>query len=85
MVRWLRSMPQYEVGHLDRVARIEAELARRPGLFVAGAAYRGVGMADCVRQGAEAAGRVLDHLAGAPAATPGAADEQEREAISWRS
>ncbi|HEX6332569.1 MAG TPA: protoporphyrinogen oxidase [Actinomycetota bacterium] len=61
-VRWPRSMPQYEVGHLDRVARIEAALP--PGIVVAGNAYRGVGVADTVRSAGEAAERTLAHLAG---------------------
>lgn len=55
--RWPRALPQYEPGHLERVARIESALP--DGVVVAGAAYRGVGLADCVRQGAEAAERVL--------------------------
>jgi oxygen-dependent protoporphyrinogen oxidase len=53
-----RSMPQYDVGHLDRVATIESRLATLPGLALAGAAYRGVGIADCVRSG-EAAAELL--------------------------
>ncbi len=53
VTRWPRSFPQYEPGHLDRVAVIEAGLP--PGVVVAGAAYRGVGIASCVRQGREAA------------------------------
>lgn len=49
--RYDRAMPQYHVGHLDRVARI-GELARRnAGLFVAGAAFGGVGIPDCVKSG----------------------------------
>jgi protoporphyrinogen/coproporphyrinogen III oxidase len=52
--RWPRSMPQYAVGHLGRVAEIEARVAGLPGLGVAGAAYRGVGIPDCVRGGEEA-------------------------------
>jgi oxygen-dependent protoporphyrinogen oxidase len=59
------AMPQYEVGHLDRVAEIEARVAAWPGLALAGAAYRGVGVADCVRSGEEAAARVVGQLAGA--------------------
>ncbi|MGZ4150644.1 MAG: protoporphyrinogen oxidase, partial [Actinomycetota bacterium] len=55
LVRWPRAMPQYEVGHLERVAAIEAALP--PGLLVAGQAYRGAGLPDCVRQGNEAAER----------------------------
>jgi oxygen-dependent protoporphyrinogen oxidase len=50
-----RAMPQYAVGHLDRVAAIERRLARLPGLAVVGGAYRGVGMADAVRSGEAAA------------------------------
>jgi hypothetical protein len=66
VMRWERSMPQYELGHLDVVDRIEGALARDvPGLFVTGSAYRGVGIADCVRQANEAAARVLEHLGGA--------------------
>jgi oxygen-dependent protoporphyrinogen oxidase len=54
-------MPQYEVGHLDRVAAIEAALP--PGILVAGNAFRGVGLPDAVRQGTEAAARVAAILA----------------------
>jgi protoporphyrinogen/coproporphyrinogen III oxidase len=62
VVRWDRSMPQYEVGHLERVARIEETLSGLPGIFVAGSAYRGIGIPDCVKQGKEAAERVLRYL-----------------------
>ncbi|MGH2528452.1 MAG: protoporphyrinogen oxidase [Actinomycetota bacterium] len=65
VVRWLKAMPQYEVGHLERLARIEGSLP--PGVFLAGSGYRGVGLPDCVRSGNEVAGRVLAHLAGLPA------------------
>ena len=63
--RYPAAMPQYAVGHLDRVLAIERHLAAWPGLRLAGAAYRGVGIADCVRSG-EAAAEAL--LAGAAAA-----------------
>jgi oxygen-dependent protoporphyrinogen oxidase len=53
VTRWPRSFPQYEPGHLDRVAAIEAGLPA--GVVVAGASYRGIGIASCVRQGREAA------------------------------
>jgi oxygen-dependent protoporphyrinogen oxidase len=59
-----RAMPQYEVGHLDRVAAIEARLAPLPGLVVAGGAYRGVGIADCVRSGEAAADALAATLKG---------------------
>lgn len=62
VVRWPHSMPQYELGHLDRVAAIEAALP--PGIFVAGNAYRGVGIADTVRGATEVAERVRTHVAG---------------------
>lgn len=58
--RWPASFPQYEPGHLDRVAAIDAALARdAPGVVVAGAAYRGLGIPACIRQGREAARRLL--------------------------
>jgi oxygen-dependent protoporphyrinogen oxidase len=53
-----RAMPQYTVGHLERVAAIEARTAALPGLALAGAAYRGVGLPDCVRGGEVAADSV---------------------------
>jgi oxygen-dependent protoporphyrinogen oxidase len=62
VVRWPRAMPQYGVGHLERVAAIEGGLPA--GIFVVGNAYRGVGIADTVRGADETAGRVLAHLAG---------------------
>jgi len=55
--RWPRAMAQYTVGHLERVRA--AEEALRPGVFLAGAAYRGVGVPDAVRSGREAAARAL--------------------------
>lgn len=57
--RWPRAMPQYRVGHLERVEAVERVLARLPGLAVAGSGYRGVGIADCVRSGEGAAARAL--------------------------
>jgi oxygen-dependent protoporphyrinogen oxidase len=60
--RWPRSFPQYQVGHLERVVRIRAGVARRPGLQVAGASYEGVGIPACIDQGRRAARAVLDHL-----------------------
>lgn len=62
--RWDGAMPRYTVGHLDRVAAAEAALAGRPGLILAGAAYRGVGIPDCVTQGRSAAQRVVSAAAG---------------------
>jgi oxygen-dependent protoporphyrinogen oxidase len=59
-----RAMPQYAVGHLDRVAAIEGRLAGLPALAVAGGAYRGVGIADCVRSGESATDRLAAALTG---------------------
>jgi protoporphyrinogen/coproporphyrinogen III oxidase len=61
--RWPDSMPQYEVGHLDRVDEIERRAARLPRFVLAGAAYRGVGIPDCIRSGEEAAHAILSQLA----------------------
>lgn len=61
--RWPAAMPQYAVGHLDRVAKIEEIVARIPNLFLAGAAYRGVGVPDCVHSGELAAEAAFEHLA----------------------
>jgi oxygen-dependent protoporphyrinogen oxidase len=64
--RWPAAMPQYAVGHLDRVATIEQVAAQIPGLFVAGAAYRGVGVPDCVHSGENAAAAAFELLAARP-------------------
>ena len=53
------AMPQYAVGHLERVAAIEARAAVLPAVALAGAAYRGVGVPDCVRGDEGAADRLL--------------------------
>jgi oxygen-dependent protoporphyrinogen oxidase len=58
--RWPDSMPQYEVGHLDRVAEIERIVATIPNFAIAGAAYRGVGIPDCVRSGEQAADAIFE-------------------------
>lgn len=68
IARYPRSMPQYLVGHLKLVEAIEASVARHPGLAVAGSAYRGVGIADCVRSGEVAAETVLSVVSGMPSA-----------------
>jgi oxygen-dependent protoporphyrinogen oxidase len=56
------SMPQYHVGHQERIRRIETTLARFPTLALAGSAYHGVGISDCVRTGEEAAEAVVKAL-----------------------
>lgn len=57
--RWIKANPQYHVGHLDRVAEIEKQVQQHTGFFLAGAAYRGVGIPDCVEQGQATAAKVI--------------------------
>jgi len=58
--RWLEGYPQYNLGHLERIASAEAAL---PVIIkIAGSAYKGVGVPDCVRQGREAATSVMNGL-----------------------
>lgn len=57
-----RSMPQYLVGHQERVRQIETHLSKFSALVLAGNAYHGVGIADCVHSGEEAAERLLQKL-----------------------
>lgn len=63
VTRWNRGLPKYRVGHLDRVASIEKSLEETPGIALAGAAYRGSGLPDCIRQAQQAAIRVLGDTA----------------------
>ena len=51
--RWPHAMPQYQVGHLAWLEALEQALAGCPGLYLAGASYRGVGVPDCIRQAKE--------------------------------
>jgi oxygen-dependent protoporphyrinogen oxidase len=60
--RWGGGLPQYSVGHLDRVARIRAGVAAQPGLAVCGAAYDGVGVPACIASARLAADQVLGYL-----------------------
>jgi protoporphyrinogen/coproporphyrinogen III oxidase len=63
VTRWGGALPQYNVGHLDRVARIRAAVASQPGLAVCGAAYDGVGIPACIATAHAAAGQVTAFLA----------------------
>lgn len=58
IVRWPRAIPQYALGHLDRVAWIRERAARYPGLHLGGSAYQGVAVNDCVEQAGQAAGLI---------------------------
>jgi len=57
--KWKSAMAQYSVGHLERLERIERLRGQLPGLALAGNAYRGIGVPDCVRSGREAAAEIL--------------------------
>jgi oxygen-dependent protoporphyrinogen oxidase len=57
--KWKSAMAQYGVGHLDRLDRIERLRQQLPGLALAGNAYRGIGVPDCVRSGREAAKQLV--------------------------
>ena len=60
--RWEKAMPQYNLGHPERLARIEAALEALPGLALAGNGYRGIGIPDCIHSGELAAERILQTL-----------------------
>lgn len=64
ITRWERAIPQYHLGHLDRVADIERRVANHPGLFVTGNAYHGVALNDCTEQAELVAARVASFLQG---------------------
>jgi oxygen-dependent protoporphyrinogen oxidase len=64
ITHWPRTMPQYHLGHAQRVERILARLAELPGLQIAGNALRGVGIPDCIHSGQTAADRVAGEVSG---------------------
>ena len=60
--RWRDAGAQHNVGHAERIARLEARLARHPGLFVAGSGFRAVGIPDCVTDGRSAAAAAAEFV-----------------------
>ena len=60
--RWDKAMPQYNLGHPERLERIENQLKHYPALALAGNAYQGIGIPDCIRSGELAAERILSSL-----------------------
>jgi protoporphyrinogen/coproporphyrinogen III oxidase len=60
--RWPSATPQMDVGHLERVARVERRLLDRPGLYVSAGGFRGVGVPDVIGDARAVAGRVADSL-----------------------
>ena len=67
VIRWTRAMPQYHVGHLQRVDEIQQDVARYPGLELAGNGLHGVGIPQCIHSGESAAERLLNSGAKIPA------------------
>src|SRR5262249_5014745 len=64
-VRWPQSMPQYVVGPRARLGRIGRLLARHPGVSLAGASRRGVGVPECIAPGSAAGGDALEQIGAA--------------------
>jgi oxygen-dependent protoporphyrinogen oxidase len=65
--RWTKGNPQYDVGHLDRVGEMEKLASELHGLHLAGSAYRGIGMPDCILQARETVDKVLNGFSDRPA------------------
>jgi oxygen-dependent protoporphyrinogen oxidase len=63
LYRWTRQSPQYEVGHLNRVASIERRLTALPGLFITGSGFKAIGIPDCISDGRATAARAADYVA----------------------
>jgi oxygen-dependent protoporphyrinogen oxidase len=74
--RWANGMPQYTMGHLERIATIEGRGRQHPGLFMAGNAFRGVGIPDCIESGERAARAAAEHV------SPVAVDRAS--SLDWR-
>jgi len=65
--RWRQGNPQYDVGHLERVAEMESlAAARLPGLYLTGSAFRGIGIPDCIKSGLNTAEQILAYAQNSP-------------------
>ncbi|MBM7579811.1 oxygen-dependent protoporphyrinogen oxidase [Jeotgalibacillus terrae] len=63
VTRWKKAMPQYTVGHRERMAAVRTELEKNyPGVYLAGASYDGIGLPDCIDQGEAAAYKALNYI-----------------------
>ncbi|MFC0272039.1 protoporphyrinogen oxidase [Metabacillus herbersteinensis] len=63
VTRWKQSMPQYNVGHIEKIKSIQKTLdTQYPGLYLAGSSYEGIGIPDCIDQGKQAVQEVLKHI-----------------------
>jgi oxygen-dependent protoporphyrinogen oxidase len=65
IIRWDKAIPQYTIGHLERVAGIQTRLSQHPGLFLGGNAYHGVALNDCTEQ-ADVIARRIQQFFGLP-------------------
>ena len=63
LYRWPNGMPQYILGHPERIAKIDAQVAQIENFALAGAPYRGVGIPDCIRSGEQAAEQLISSKA----------------------
>ena len=60
--RWINANPLYNIGHNDRVAKVQSTVSQIPGLYLTGSSYRGVGLADCIRDAKRSAKDLLESL-----------------------
>jgi len=58
---WESAMPQYNLGHPEKLAKIDAAIAKHPGLALAGNGYRGIGIPDCIHSGELAVEKIHKH------------------------
>ena len=63
--RWRKSNPQYNVGHRALIAEVDDAVETHPGIYLAGAAYRGSGIPDCIQSGLDAALKIVSREASA--------------------
>lgn len=76
--KWSRSMPQYYVGHLERISAIETQVNSLPGVSLAGNSYRGAGIPDCVRSGQTAAEKLFHSVFSSPRNERSSGHDQSR-------
>src|SRR5699024_6093618 len=63
VTRWIKAMPQYTVGHKDRIEKISQHMAESlPGIFIAGSSFEGVGIPDCIGQAEKIVKQTLKYL-----------------------
>jgi hypothetical protein len=82
--RWRRAMAQYSVGHQERIKRITERLSELPGLRLAGNAYEGIGIPDCIRMGRRAAKELVGQFV-ASSSWPSAPSVFSRKLVSKKS